>query len=795
MSRPDPRRRRGARTARAVLAVLALAALAGCARDLSDLRPVLDLVAELPAAETYREVDEIDVGSPSASRSLEWGWSWNEREPDEGGETTYAWGVGGGSTVRFYLVNRRDLRLVLRGRPGPPVPAGRQVVSVTINGKPVERVTLQPQAAGWRDYAVGVPRDVLRTGWNTLELGYEHAVEPREAGLSGDRRELAVAWDRIGIEPAKARGGPGPAAVRAEASGEGGEPGGEADALRLPLGTEAVYYARLPAGSLLAFDGLRERGVDSRLVVRLQWEGEDAVDLASLHPSDRPRVLDLPGAPASGREDRLARLSLRAVPAGWLEGREAQPEGALTVVAPRVLAPAPAAAEGEGAPAATARRAGASPPARPNVLIYLIDTLRADRVGAYSPAAAERGLTPAIDAFARGAVVFEDALTQAPWTRPVVASLLTGQPPLAHGVTTLESRLPAAALTLPEVLRDLPGGGYRTAAWSTNWHVIRKTGFAQGFEDFRFFPAGPRPGAVNRSVAAWLDRYLEEGGEESGAPRRPFFLYVHALDPHAPYRPPADLWRRFAPGVKNPEAGTREYLGRVYGASGARRGRLLAALPPLYDAEVALADRGFGQLLAALEERGLRGETLVVLLSDHGEEFDEHGNLGHGADLYQEVLRVPLIVDLPGGKPGRLVGTALPMDVAPTVLAALGVDRPTEMAGVDLLAGARGRTGGAERPAFAHLDYDRRAGVSVVLGGWKLIEPLTRRFAAAPQLFDLARDPGERENLAESHPVRAGYLRMLIRRHRLATGGGEAPGERAELGAEERAGLEALGYL
>lgn len=795
-----PRRRRGARAA---LAVLALAALTGCTRDVSDLRPVLDLVAELPAAETYREVDEIDVGSPSASRHLVWGWSWNEREPaEDGGETTYAWGVDGGSIVRFYLVNRRDLRLALRGRAGPPVPAGSQVVSVTLNGKPVERLTLQPQAAGWRDYPVAVPRDVLQTGWNTLELGYEHAVEPRDAGLSGDRRALAVAWDRIRLEPAGPADGPEPGAIPPGGTGEDGGRSGEAGALRLPLGTEVVYYAELPAGSLLACDELRASGVDSRLVVRLQWEGEDAVDLASLHPSDRLRALDLVGSPsepaAAASERRLARLSLRAVPAGWLEGRDAQAEGALTVVAPRVLAPEPADEGAEEAPAAPASRASREPTAaaaRPNVLVYLIDTLRADRVGAFSPAAAKRRLTPAIDSFARGAVVFEDALTQAPWTRPAVASLLTGLPPLAHGVTTLESRLPGAALTLPEVLRDLPDGGYRTAAWSTNWHVIRKTGLAQGFEDFHFFPAGPRPAVVNRSVVAWLDRYLEEGRQRPGELRQPFFLYVHALDPHAPYRPPADLWRRFAPGVTDPDAGTREYLGRVYGASGAERKRLMAALPPLYDAEVALADRGFGQLLRALEARGLRDDTLVVLLSDHGEEFDEHGNLGHGADLFHEVLRVPLIVDLPGREPGRVAGTALPMDVPATVLAALGVAKPAAMDGRDLFAGERGRSGGADRPAFAHLDYERRAGVSVVLGRWKLIEPLTHRFAAGPQLYDLGRDPGERENLAESHPVRAGYLRMLVRRHLLATGGGGAPGERADLDPEARAGLEALGYL
>lgn len=778
----------------ALAGLVALVALTGCGGDLGDLAPVLDLVAELPVAEIHREVDEIDLGTPLAAEHVLWGWSWNEREPAPGGgETSYAWGVGGSSGLRFYLTTRRDLRLELRGRPGPADSQGPQVVTVKVEGEVVERVTLKPLEAGWITYSVSVPREALGTGWNVLTLAYRHSIEPRETGLSGDRRALAVAWDRIRVEPARSLEEPGPEATAAAADREG-----EPATLRLPLGTEVAYYAALPEGSVLAFDSLRATGVDARLLVGLQWEGEDAVDLRSLHGSDGHRTVALPGPTTGGKKHRedgvgLARLSLRAVPAGWLEAREATSDGAIEVVAPRVLAPPRSRTpeEEEEAAEPPVNRGGSASP-HPHVLVYLIDTLRADRVGAYSPAAAERGLTPHIDRFARGAVVFEDALTQAPWTRPVVASVFTGRPPLAHGVTTLESRLPRRAVTLAEFLADLPGGGYRTAAWSANWHVVRKTGLAQGFQHFDFFPAGPGPFVVNRRLLTWLDRQLASDRAHPHEPRRPFFLYVHVIDPHAPYRPPPDLRRRFAPEVEDRDAGTNEYLKRIYGASGARRADLLAAIPPLYDAEVALADRGFGRLLAALAERGLRDDMLIVLLSDHGEEFDEHGDFGHGNNLYQESLRIPLIVDPPGREPGRRAGTALPMDVPATVLAALGVPRPPGMAGVDLLGDPRRRAG---RPAFAHVDYQGRAGVSVVLGEWKLVEPLTVRFGRGPELFHLRRDPEERENLAESRPVRTGYLQTLVRRHRLETEEGAEAGERMELDPEIREGLEALGYL
>ena len=783
------------RTIRALLlaGASALAPLAGCGPGAEGLRTVLDLAAALPVAETYREVDVIELGTPLAAENLLWGWSWNEREAagedGQGEETTFTWGLGDSSGLRFYLTTRRDLRLELRGRPGAQAPDGPQVVTVEVNGETVGEVRMQPREAGWVDYPVTVPREVLATGWNNLTLEYRHSVHPRRRGRSGDRRPLAVAWDRIRLDPARPLGG--------------GEPEAPSpDLLRLPLGTEVAYYAPLPPGSTLVIDELRASGVDSRLLVRLRWEGEEPVEVASLDESEHRRVLKLP-PPAEGGGDgepRLARLSLRAAAAAWLQARDAPADGALEVVAPRVLAP-PGETTGEEppasprpAPAAAPGPVPASAPAarRPDVLVYLIDTLRADRVGAYDRAAAERGLTPAIDAFAEGAVVLEDALTQAPWTRPTVASLFTGLPPLAHGVTTLQDRLPREAVTLAEVLRGVPGGGYRTAAWSTNAHVTRQTGLAQGFQSFQYLPDQPPPERVNARVVAWLDRHLEAARERPERPRRPFFLYVHALDPHAPYRPPPELRQRFAPEVTDPEAGSRESVVRVHGASGEERARLLAPLPHLYDAEVALADRGFGQLLAALEERGLREDMVIVLLADHGEAFDEHGHLGHGNDLYQETLAIPLIVDLPERDAGRRAGTALPMDVPATVLAALGVPKPPEMDGTDLL-GSGGNPAG--RPAFSHLDYGGREGLSVVLGDWKLIEPLNLGFGRAPELYHLGRDPGERENVAGSHPVRTGYLRSLVRRHLLETRGRDGGGDALVLDPELRKDLEALGYL
>jgi choline-sulfatase len=365
--------------------------------------------------------------------------------------------------------------------------------------------------------------------------------------------------------------------------------------------------------------------------------------------------------------------------------------------------------------------------------------------------------------------------------------VLTGLGPLAHGVETLDDSLPAAAATLPEVLK---AAGYRTAAFSTNPQVSAGTGLAQGFDDFDLTHEDARSEAVNRRVLGWLDRH--RGGS-------PFFLYVHTIDPHAPYEPRDDMRRRFAPGLPA-RAGWVEEVRLAYAASGEERARRVAQLSTLYDAEIAGNDRSFGALLAELRRRGLYDSALVVFVADHGEEFDEHGELGHGNNLYAETLRVPLIVKWPRQTRGeRVRELAQQVDLFPTVLAAAGLRPPAGLPGIDLLAlgaGRPGRAGGpppVRRAALSHLRYAGREGMSLVDGDWKLILPFSHRFGAGPELYRLDADPGERVNLAAEDEVRAGWLGARIRGQRLAHAGPAlAP---VPVDEPTRRALAALGYL
>ena len=331
----------------------------------------------------------------------------------------------------------------------------------------------------------------------------------------------------------------------------------------------------------------------------------------------------------------------------------------------------------------------------------------------------------------------------------------------------------------------LAAAGYRTGAISANGQVSRATGFAHGFGDFRFLAHGPPSEETVDAALAWLDE--GEGG-------RPWFLYVHDLDPHAPYTPPDDLRRRFAPDV-DPEAGSHAAIVAAYGARGVERARRVADLVPLYEAEVAAMDRAFGRLLDGLADRGMADDTLVVFVSDHGEEFDEHGDLGHGKNLFRPSLDVPLVVRLPGQRRGvRVSRLAQHVDLLPTVLARAGLEPPPGLPGVDLAELARFADGDhvPPRPAVSHLHSDRRRGTALTLGGWKLIRPESAPLGLRPTLYAWLDDPAESHDLARARPVRAGYLRSLLRAETAAP---EAESTPAEIDKETRRSLEALGYL
>lgn len=398
----------------------------------------------------------------------------------------------------------------------------------------------------------------------------------------------------------------------------------------------------------------------------------------------------------------------------------------------------------------------------PNVLLITIDTLRADRLG--------RGLTPTLDRLADGGVSFSNARTAVPLTLPSHATILSGLLPPHHGVRLNGTGHFAGHPTLATALH---ARGYRTAAAVGAFVLARQFGLDGGFDVYDdVVPRDPNASTAleaERKATAVTDAAL--GLITRTSPSRPLFLWVHYYDPHAPYEPPA----RF----------------------------LAQANESAYDGEVAYVDSEVGRLLAAIAR--LEGDTVIVVAGDHGESLGEHGEDTHGMLLYDGALRVPLTIASSAGGPrrdgvSRASGSARAAlarrlrrevrpdnaslaDVAPTVLALLGVPPPAPMDGADLLADRR-----ADRELYAETLYPRLAGWSplaaLVSGEWKFVR------GGRPQLFQVRSDPGERHDMtSERAAIAAG---MDARLAATTAGAREAT---ASLSSEARERLRSLGYL
>lgn len=421
----------------------------------------------------------------------------------------------------------------------------------------------------------------------------------------------------------------------------------------------------------------------------------------------------------------------------------------------------------------------------PDVIVYLVDTLRADHLGCYGY---PRPTSPRIDGFAAEGILFEGAVAQSAWTRPSVTSLLTGLEPHSHGVQERLDGLPESFDTLPEILRR---EGYQTAAFVSSAVVTAKFGFGQGFDTFEqrvketIEPERPTSAWVNEEALRWL---------EQRDPERPFFLFLHTLDPHMPYQPPEPFRRRLAPDA-DPRAGLLEQVVALRDGLRPSTAHDREEISALYDAEIAGNDAAFGRLIEELRARGLYDSLLLVFVSDHGEELLDHGGWEHGATLYQELVHVPLILKLPRGTgAGRRIGeTVRQIDVLPTILEVLGSGAPPDLQGRSLLPLLQAPSG---RPpaAFSSLDVDGRRIESIVLGRRKLIRTLAHdRRPLGDELYDLAADPGERRSLAAADPATVRGMSWLIER-RMRTGAPpEAP--QVPLDPELEKELRALGYV
>ncbi len=421
-----------------------------------------------------------------------------------------------------------------------------------------------------------------------------------------------------------------------------------------------------------------------------------------------------------------------------------------------------------------------------NVVLIVVDAARLDHFGLYGY---PKNTTPNIDRLAGKSVVFENAISQATWTKPSVASLFTSLYPTRHtangaapigGAVPAGTALPKSHITLAETFKSR---GYSTFAVVTNNHISAKAGFGQGFDSYLGCTGDA---CVTDKAVKVIEGF--KGGR--------FFMYLHYLAPHMPYSPRQELRGKFVEPKDEP-VNTSISDFRVYLAMNLT-GPQLAYVISQYDAEIFFDDMLIGRLISRLESAGLGGNTIVVITADHGEDFlDLPGAFGHIGAPYDTQVRVPLIMSIPNATPGRVVQQVRLIDVMPTLIDLTGGTSPGGIDGVSLVPAVQGKQLGLE--AYSEKRYTRRWNWLIGYRGKGIkciVDVNLNGSLGRTRAYNLTVDPHEHADLADNWKIRGycqdkvgGYLRANSKPGKPAAANSPKPGPK------EAERLKSLGYV
>ncbi len=655
------------------------------------------------------------------------------------------------STLRLWRRSPRSAELVFDFGGPPPAdgaPEGSLAVGVGLNGATLGRVVVP--AGGGRG-RLPVP-DTLLEDVNDVELRFDPPIfqEPDRPPIVLQRFGLLAP----GAEP------PGTAPRGAAPAGRFDR---ELGILRIAGSGHFVAPLDLPRGAAsVRFDLRWSRGTGTLRLLAIDAEG------------GRHELLAARGSGGNAWRPWVA-------PVAELAGQriflvfEARLDGRLEIRSPRLTGEPP----DEPAAASAAVPARASDGRLPDIVVIVLDAARGDRFLAEYP----RRTTPNIDRMAREALVFRRAYSECPSTNCSIPNLLSGVPFLPAGVGP-RSLLDDRVRTLPEYLKEL---GYRTVSFSANPNNSPQRNLDQGFDEFHrlWGRRMDRSGYIMSRRAAEVIA-AQDGGE-------PLFLLLHYLPPHEPYAPRPDFDVFGDPGYRGPVGPITDFRRLRDDGRGSLTDADVERVIDLYDGNLLMADDAVEQVFAAMKAAGRWRESLVVVTSDHGEAFWEHGRQGHNATLFDEMLHVPLILRLPHGRVPADVDTSrlvVLSDVVPTLLARVGLEPAPEVAGVDLLAASGGLR--SERAIFHRTSNRQRPTFSVRTPRFKTI---VRPGLLQRSLFDLRADPAETRNLLAERPLVYAGLSLMLRSHLASVAARRQAAEEAQLPEEDLRVLRSLGYV
>jgi arylsulfatase len=734
----------------------------------------IDLAAEHALAEAYFAPRyRLDGSDPADQSYLD--HRWRGAKPNEKGL------LSAGDTAAFKLpLVSMPVVASLDLEPNWDSRADRREVTLRMNGTPLLSVT----AATTSHQRFDIAPEVVRTGTNELEIE-----------CSGARSFQVL---QLLVHP-----DPGGTTGRDLAKGSWVESADHGPRIMQIPGAQLSYYLRPPAEARLRFHLPTTDGSAVIYTVTLQRMRSDPEVVFSGRSGDGE--VEVPLVASDGTPLRIA-FDVQGAMAAEDRGSIAYPWEA-----PRIVLPPDDERTRRVSKAADEPRRARE---LPNIVLYVIDALRADHLETYGY---YRRTSPEIASFARDAIVFEHAYAQSVWTRPTVGSLMTGLFPNQHLAVNDVGYLSESVKLLSSYLGEI---GYTCIGLQSNANAGRHFGFDRGFDVF-VGPARPGPPPPDAASSPGSRTVREEDLARRSAPqprssertlrtlvgmadglKEPFFLFIQTVDPHDPYDPP-EGFRDLATGHTIPGLSGKEALTRLLTLPGdkirSRQARRLRKhLRALYDCEIRHNDYYFGQTLEFLRHRGLYDNTVVVLTADHGEAFREHGYDVYHSAFYENTIRVPLILKPPTSRGEVRVDEPVQhIDLVPTLLEMVGLDSPG-LPGRSLLASAH--TEDEALPTTVHalrfrdveIPRYKREGRAVISWPWKLI----RNDVWTPhhEIYNLEKDPRERRNLWRGvDPVLLGFLRQETRRLPLDLD--NVYGRRGDMTPEAEEALRALGYV
>jgi arylsulfatase A-like enzyme len=741
------------------------ALLAGCKRE--EGLHKLDLIQLLPYAEHNSDTQVLVFGTTEGKRSQLAGWG----EVEKQGNESYQWAVNRSAAFFFNISKTQPLYLHLKI--GSFFPNRAQLL---INKKPLRTIEI-PEVADV--VSVAIPENVLQEKTNVIELLFDELRKSRKP----DPRDLAAAAYFAVLTPAK---------YISDMPGSF-DWNGKVDSIILqkknraafvfPAGGSLRFYEKLNRNSVLQFgsyyrpSAMSEDDDFARFTVTVRTANGKSMEIYKK---------DADSSTYDFRRISLARFVLEEKSAvheiefhlqrnSILDnGRAAWIEPALFLNSER-QSDAPDLEQIE-----TLRRNNN----RANVVLIILDAAGAKHVSSYGYF---RKTTPNIDELAAHGIRFEQAHTQAVYTLASTASLMSGLDPFNHRIILRRSKLPQHTITLAERFRD---GGYDTGTFVANGNASSIFGMTQGFQEVGEVFREPNYSGWGKDITnrftGWLGKVRA----------KPFFAYLHYREPHAPFNPPDEFKKQFTDpnyqGLKDASYERRQQINMGEGGSNQAERDYITAT---YDENLHYGDYEVGRVIAKLKELGVFDNTILVVTSDHGEAFWEHGFQGHNSQLYEESVRIPLVIKLTrnsGIKEKVVNSTVRTIDLYPTLVDLLNLSRRDMR--VD---------GKSFIPYFLSAADDERGVMSQIIeergysfkeDGYKFIIHLASR---KEELYNLADDPQELKNLVEREPVRAHYMRSRIFGWMASNKriGRWQKTEKATIDDTTRENLKALGYV